>query len=85
MSDILRTCEVLDPSVNAAGRAAAPSAAERETLPLRSVVTVTDIEPEEPELVIDEDYDFVEPIRAHPVTPVRPQQYRSLFAQLRRA
>ena len=60
-------------------------AAGFETLPLRSVVTVNDIEPEEPELVIDEDYDFVEPVETHPVKPVRPQQYRSLFAQLRRA
>lgn len=85
-SDALRTSEARGPGTNPSGHATAPSVAtERETLPLRSVVNVTDIEPEEPELVIDEDYDFIETVKAHPATPVRPQQYRSLFAQLRRA
>jgi hypothetical protein len=74
------------PSTKQANAATVPSATtERDTLPLRSMVTVTELQPDEPELVIDEDYDFVEPVESHPVTPVRPQQYRSLFAQLRRA
>ncbi len=60
-------------------------AAGRETLPLRSIVEPGEDELEEPEVVIDDNYDFVESIQSHPVTPVRPQQYRRLFAQLRRA
>jgi len=58
---------------------------ERETLPLHSVATVTDLEPDEPEVVIDEDYDFVEPAQKHPVKAVRPHEYRDLFSRLRRA
>ncbi len=58
---------------------------ERETLPLRSVAAVEDLDPEEPELVIDEDYDFVEREPTHPVKPVRSHEYRNLFARLRRA
>jgi type II secretory pathway predicted ATPase ExeA len=67
------------------GSPAQPARIERETLPLRSVAAVVDLAPEEPELVIDEEYDFVEPVQTHPVTPVPPHEYRSLFARLRRA
>lgn len=72
-------------SSSAASLAAQGGTAERETLPLRSVVGAADDELEEPEVVIDENYDFVESVQAYPATPVRPQQYRHLFAQLRRA
>lgn len=58
---------------------------ERETLPLRRAASAADLDPEEPEVVIDEEYDFVEHAEAHPVTPVRGHQYRDLFARLRRA
>jgi len=69
---------------------AAPSTAEafspeRETLPLPSVIDPLEDDLGEPEVVIDQNYDFVESIQAYPATPVRPQQYRHLFAQLRRA
>ncbi len=85
-SEVFETSEVFGMGSKPTRGPTAPSATtERETLPLRSVITVADLQPEEPELVIDEDYDFVEPVETHPVTPVRPQQYRSLFAQLRRA
>ena len=56
-----------------------------ETLPLRRTATVAELAPEEPELVIDEEYDFVERPETHPVTPVRRHEYRDLFARLRRA
>ena len=58
---------------------------EPETLPLHSVATVAPLEDEGPEIVIDEDYDFIEPVASHPVTPVRRHEYRNLFARLRRA
>lgn len=58
---------------------------ERETLPLRRAAPVADLDAEEPEVVIDEEYDFVERPDKHPVTPVRGHQYRDLFARLRRA
>jgi hypothetical protein len=58
---------------------------EPETLPLRRTANVADLAPEEPELVIDEEYDFAERPEMHPVTPVRRHEYRNLFARLRRA
>lgn len=58
---------------------------ERETLPLRRAAAVADLDPDEPEVVIDEEYDFVERPDKHPATPVRGHQYRDLFARLRRA
>jgi len=60
-------------------------AVEPETLPLRRTAAVTEVAPEEPELEIDEDYDFAERADVHPVTPVRRHEYRNLFARLRRA
>jgi type II secretory pathway predicted ATPase ExeA len=72
-------------SESVASSGAQVAAAERETLPLPSVIDPIEDDLGEPEVVIDENYDFVEPIQAHPATPVRPQQYRHLFAQLRRA
>lgn len=56
-----------------------------ETVPLRAKPSVADPEPDEPELVVEDDYDFVEPPETHPVTPVRRHEYRQLFARLRRA
>jgi type II secretory pathway predicted ATPase ExeA len=56
-----------------------------ETVPLRAKADVADLEPDEPELVVEDDYDFVEPPETHPVTPVRRHEYRQLFARLRRA
>ncbi len=58
---------------------------EPETLPLRRTANVAELAPDEPELVIDEEYDFVERPEMHPVTPVRRHEYRNLFARLRRA
>jgi hypothetical protein len=57
----------------------------RETVPLRAEVDLDELEPDEPELVIEDDYDFAEPSATHPVTPVRKHEYRQLFARLRRA
>ena len=56
-----------------------------ETVPLRAEADLAELEPDEPELVIEDDYDFVEPPETHPVTPVRRHEYRQLFARLRRA
>jgi hypothetical protein len=62
-----------------------PQGIELNTLPLRRTATAAELDPEEPELVIDEEYDFVESPAAHPVTPVRRHEYRNLFTRLRRA
>ena len=56
-----------------------------ETVPLRAEVDLAELEPDEPELVVEDDYDFVEPPETHPATPVRRHEYRQLFARLRRA
>ncbi len=56
-----------------------------ETVPLRAKTSVAELECDEPELVVEDDYDFVEAPETHPVTPVRRHEYRQLFARLRRA
>ena len=56
-----------------------------DTVPLLPEVTLVDLDLEEPEVVVEDDYDFVERQPLHPVTPVRRHEYRQLFARLRRA
>jgi len=54
------------------------------TVPLRRPVRHSDLDAEEPELVVEEDYDFIEQPHTHPVRPVHRHEYRQLFARLRR-